>query len=420
MEASLELRYKKKLTLVTACVIIMYIVWTGVGWNCMAVYATGAIEDMGILRSQFMLTLTLCAVGHFLSCIFLFGPLHSKLGSRKYLIFPGILTVIGFLVLGSARGLAMLYLGGIMVGFGNSAFTMNMALILFTIWGFKNVGTMTAIAQTCGSVSGIVMAIVVGLLVNSVGWRTGWLITFIITGVVLIILLIIYKGDPESVGFKEYIDDLRAKRLEEQGAEAIAPHEDGISRNEMFKNPQCYVMIITYLLVGIIAYGVLANLPLFTSDFGYENFAASALSVGLIASAVMFTPIGMICDKLGSKHAITLCMICGIIAMILLTRSALPLPMLIIAALCAGVCYDGCLFVAGMSCKEAFGEKEYDKKVGIITGFDSLGVAFGPTILALFFDFSGSYNMGLYICIVVAIIIIFLIRYCTRKVQSKE
>ncbi len=420
MDSSLALKYKKISTRVMITMIIMYIVMTGIGWTTVTLYAQPIIEEWGILRSSFMLTVTLMSLGNTFMTIFFFGPINAKLGNKKQMLFPGILIVISFIFFTFAQNLAMLYIGGILFGVGISSLCYSMALTVFQTWGGQNLATKMGFIQTLGSVSGIVCTTVFGYIINSIGWRPSWGLTLIIHAVALAVMLVLYKGDPKDVGLKEYVDELSKQQTTaagEDGAEAVVMEEDGLSRKEMLRTPNYFMLIIGFCMLGLIVYGVLGNLVLFASDFGFTEISGTMLSVALITSAVFFTPGGRIADKLGSRWMVIICMICSIISMVILSRPAISLPVLVVAALLAGVAYDACLYVAGISCREAFGAKEYNKKVGLVAGFDSLGVSFGPTVLTLFFDFGGGYAMGLYIYIVMAVICMILIALGTRRAK---
>ncbi len=417
-KSSLDKLFKRKMSIIMFCMLFMYIIWTGIGWNTVTVYAPFVIEDWGIMRSSFMFSVTLISLGHSLTNIFFFGPLYSKLGTRKMFLFPGILAVICFIFYATAQNVFMLYIGGLLLGIGFASLCLSMASTTFNRWGGKNIATKMGIIQTGGAVSGMVFSIVFGNLIPVIGWRASWGITLVIHAVALVVLLVLYRGEPEDFGLKDYVEEIHKQEQEKSGvSETLSIEEDGLTRAQMLRTPNFYMLAVGFILLGIVAYGVLANLTLFAGDFGYGDIAARIFSVALIASAAYFTPGGWIADKFGSKVSVAISMCCTIIAVLILSRASLALPVLIVGALAAGVAYDGCLYIVTIACREAFGSKDFNKKVGILGGIDSIGVAIGPITMTLFYDLTGSYNLGLRVFLFVAIIVMILVFLGTRRAK---
>lgn len=72
-------RYAK---LAFACVCIAQVVWVGLGLSTLSLYANPITAEWGILRSQFMLTVTLAIVADTVVGSFFFGPLLDFIGTR--------------------------------------------------------------------------------------------------------------------------------------------------------------------------------------------------------------------------------------------------------------------------------------------------------------------------------------------------
>ena len=74
----------------------------------------------------------------------------------------------------------------------------------------------------------------------------------------------------------------------------------------------------------------------------------------------------------------------------------------------------------GVSIREAFGRKEFSKKMGTVTSFCLFGFAFGPTILNAFYDIAGTYQTGLMAMIATAVATIVLLFIATRRVEVAD
>lgn len=154
------------------------------------------------------------------------------------------------------------------------------------------------------------------------------------------------------------------------------------------------MLAMTYLLVGITGYGIMGNLPLIAIDYGYSADQGSIMSVALFFATVMMVPIGMVCDKFGSKWAITINMAGVAIAAIAFTAIELPLPMVFVCGALLGLAQTVINVPTGNSITEAFGNKDYSRKVGPARAFVPFGVAIGPPCSMFFMTRAGRMLRG--------------------------
>lgn len=385
-----------------ATICLCQMVFVGIGWNSIALYAAPITDEWGISRAAFMLTITLVAACNTLISMFLYGQLVEKLGLRKLIIIGGILTTAGFLCFSFASNIAMLYATGILFGCGCALLNNNIVNAVCNAWYAKNPGTYMSIASTFGSVAGIVAATAVAAVIASTGWRPSLIGIAIIFAVVTIICAALYKGTPAEVGVKA----IGADEVSEDGNEdVVALEETGPSYSEMLKSGKFWAVACLMFVVGIVGYAILANLPLIVGDYGYENLSGTALSVALAASAICLIPFGRVLDKFGSRVMIAICFACLIVAMALMLLGAVnSLPMVYVVAALVGAAYDMCMTAPGILVMDAFGRKDYAKKMGTVCGFCYAGIALAPTVMGLFYDLGGSYNVCYIAFIILAVI----------------
>lgn len=396
--------------LTTIC--IMQVIWVGIGWNTISLYAGPITGEWGITRAAFMLTITLVATCNTLISMFLYGQLVEKVGLRKLIVIGGILCTLGFAVFALAQNIAMLYLTGVLFGCGCALLNNNAVNAVCQAWYKKNTGTYMSIASTFGSVAGIVAATAVAALIAGVGWRPSlWIIAAIFV-VGLIVCPILYKGTPDELGVAPIGADEAAADASE---DASVSSYEGPTYSEMLKSGRFWLLALVMLIIGIVGYGILANLPVLAGDYGFEELSGTALSVALLASAIFLIPGGRILDKAGSAVMVAICFVFLIVAMVIMLAGTVNLAMLYVIAALVGAAYDMCLIGPGIIAMEAFGNREYAKKMGTLAGFCYAGVALAPTVLALFYDMSGSYSTAFAACIVLSIVGMVLIFPLTRN-----
>ncbi len=140
-----------------------------------------------------------------------------------------------------------------------------------------------------------------------------------------------------------------------------------------------------------------------TASLGYGRLAGTFLSVALIASALFFVPAGAIIDKMGTKWmvAIAVAFLGG--GFLLLLFGGTSLWMTYGAAALIGAASDACQLPFGISVREAFGSKEYSKKLGLISAFVFSALAFGPSLMTMFYDMTGDYRLAMEVFLVMGI-----------------
>ncbi len=383
---------------VSCCV--MFVVWSGVCWNTATLYADPIIGEWGIERSQFMVSLTLISLGNALVSLLAYGKLVDKFGIRKLIVAGGVLSVIAIAMFASAQNCTMLYIAGLLLGIGYAPFGSNTANVVVGSWFKKKNNTLVGVVQTCGSVAGIVFAVLMTSLISELGWRMSYWATMGVVILGTVICYLLYKGDPQELGDTPmYSSSPNISMCYDSGRKINL----GTSFGDMFRTPRFYCLIAGYLLVGIVGYAVLGSLALMASDFGYSNMAGMVVSIAMFSSAATMIAMGYLIDKIGSRWVVAMCIGCVVVAMVILLSGSVSSFMLCVSAVLVGIAYDATLIPIGASVREAFGERDYEKKLGFIGAFDYAGVAFGATILSLFYDANGNYQLGLIVFVGLAL-----------------
>lgn len=207
-------------------------------------------------------------------------------------------------------------------------------------------------------------------------------------------VMILYRGKPEELGERPMYEELNEEKEEK---------EDGIAYKDIFRTSQFYLLAAGYILVPMAAQGALSNLPLLTSSLGYEQLSGTFLSVALIASALFFVPAGAIIDKMGTKWMVALATAFLGNGFLLLLFGGTSLGMTYGASALIGAASDACQLPFGISVREAFGSREYSKKLGVISAFVFSALAFGPSLMTMFFDMTGDYRLAMEVFLIMGI-----------------
>lgn len=397
---------------------LMEIVWIGIIFNALSLFAAPVTEDWGIPRSGYMLVLTICPTCATIGS-FIYGAVLERMGTRKMITFASCLGIIGLVIFGLAQNVAMLYIAAVFLGMGCSFMNAQAVNAICQRWFKKNTATRISIANTCGSVAGIVSATVMAAVINAAGWHTSY---FILAGIGVIGLLVVvplYKGDPHELGVKAVGED---EAVQEGSADAgAAASETGLSYSDTMKTAKFWFVAIVMFVAGVAGYAVLANLPLIVSDFGFAEQSGMLLSTALLAAAVLAIPCGRILDKFGSAVMCVVCYGLFLISMIMLAMGMVNQVTVYLIAACVGAGYDFVLIAPGIVTLETIGSKDYAKKMGTVGGFTYAGVALGPTVMSLFFDLGGgTYETAYILFAILSIVVIILMFPMTKGGRKKQ
>lgn len=378
---------------------VMSLLWSGIEWYCMSLYADPVVTDLGISRTAFMFALSLMAGISATVSLTCFGFIEQRFGVRRLLIAGGILDTLAFLVLGLAQSLPVLYLGAILYGFGTSVTGYNMAATAVNHWFANRRGSMVGVANTVGCVSGIVFSPIIAALIAIAGWRMSFFICFALSAAGVLLVAFLYRGNPEDLGVEPlYSDGQEEAGFQEthvSAEEGDGEGRDGTSYSQAIRTSRFWILSLAYFVIGMASYGIMSTMALFAIDFGYSSLQGVAVSVSLVASATLLVPLGAVCDRFGSRWALTICCATAIIAALLLCAESLPAAAVFVASACSGAAYNSTIVPVSVSVREAFGAREYSKKLGFCAGCATVGISAGPTVTSMFFDLTGSYHMAL-------------------------
>lgn len=450
----------------------MAVVWTGLQYNCMNLYAAPVMEALHISRTQFMFVLSIPAVISATTSLFFFGAIEQRIGVRRMMVVGGTLNTLSFLSWTLMNSLWMLYLGGVLYGLGCGITAYTCVSAAVNIWFKQRIGTLVGAVNSLGSGAGIVFAIVIGWLITAVGWRYSFALSTVVSAAAVVACAVLYRGNPEDLGVPAmYADavgggtgtahgdaegvvgaargsgdagnaavlsaesaagrdasgnaaakangsvvestvsrDDSALPAQKRGAQAATATDD-LPFREALRKPRIWLLALGYFLLGTTTYALMSTLPLFALDFGFGDVQGQVVSASLFASALVMVPLGMLCDKAGTKWGLALIAVIVFAAAVLLRLPSLPLAAMLVVAVLAGAAYGACGVTVGVGVKEALGEVEFSKKLGVCSGCMYVGLAVGPVLTNSVYDALGSYApvLALYIGLAVAMTAIFFV-----------
>lgn len=408
------LQRQKKLSwgALLACTAVQ-IAFVGIGWGAISLFAAPVVEELGILRTQFMVVVSLVSGISGVVNFFVFGPATQKFGVKKFFLFSAAVSTIGWACMAMCHGVWLLWIGGFLAGVGMGGINGTMINTIVLQWFAKGQARYLSLACGTGALFGIFGSLAFGKLIYSIGWRFPMWIIVALGVIACIVIAVFYKGSPQENG-------LEPRFAGEESAEYEVSDEDGISPGMMWKTPQFYALGVAYILFAAAVWSVYQNMVLVMGDAGYTEVLGVVLSTALISQTCGFYFFAPIADKFGSKWLVTISELMLIVAILILNSSLPSFAICIVAAVLVGVA-SGCVQVPyGVSVREAFGSRKFNMKVGIIAGLIDAGASLGPVFVSSTYDINGSYTIGLISCLVFSVIAIILIFPGTKRVTKEK
>ena len=400
-----------------SAICIMSIMWTGIQYNCMNLYAAPVVEELGISRTQFMTVLSIPAVISAAISLFAFGPIENRLGIRRMMLVGGVLNTLAFASWMLMNSLPMLYLGGVLYGLGCGITAYTCISAAVNTWFKQRIGTLVGVANSLGNATGIVFSVLIATLIAAVGWRYSFAISTALSVLAVIACTALYRGSPQELGVPAMYEEAPTGMAqdgidgspEEPATPAAACPWWDQPFNHALRQPRLWLIALGYMLLGTTTYAIMSTLPLFALDLGFGQMQGLVVSISLFAATIAMVPLGMLCDKVGTKWGLAVAAVLMVAAALLFRMPALPFPAVAVAAACAGAAYSACGVTVGVGVKESLGEVDYSKKLGMCSGFMYVGLALAPTITNLVFDLTGTYAvvLGAYIVLAAVMVVVF-------------
>lgn len=382
-------------------------------WSAKSLYVVPITSALGITRSAFSLADTMRYVSTAIVNIF-FGYLVGKFGSKK-LICAGFIALTGAAVLyATANTVWVFYIGGVLLGIGLSWTSTTIVGYIVNKACKKNRGTIMGAVLAANGVSGAIMAQVVSYFINNTsnpfGYRKSYVLMAVVAAIMFVILLIFYR-EPKN----DETTEIPKKRA--HGTGWVGVGYDQAKRKAYF-----YYACVCILFTGFVLQGVSSVSAAHMSDVGLDGgYIATVVSVSSLALAAFKFINGFIYDRKGLRFTITVDCIAAVISMgclLFMKNSAWGMVLAMAYAVLSALSLPLETVMIPIYANDLFGDKSFSKVLGIFVSFNQIGYALGAPIINLFYDFTGSYQSSLLICIGIMLAVVALLQYvitCAHK-----
>ena len=321
------------------------------------------------------------------------GFMIDRVGPRLFLTAAGVITGIGWIGLGYASSLTMLYALYATAGFG-AALVYCGSMGIGMKWFADRRGFASGlVAAGYGSGSALFVPFVVALI-RDYDYKTAFLYTGIFQSV-LIIIAAQFLRNPVR-GEAPVAPPNRAK---------IRSHGEDFTSAEMLRTPHFYLLFFMAIMMGIGGLMTTAQVAPMAKSFGIDAaIVNTALVVNPLANGGGRLFWGWVSDHIGREKTMTIAFLLQALALVGVTQLGTS-PMLFIVTIALvyftwGEVYS--LFPA--ACGDFFGTKNASSNYAFIYSAKGVAAIAGGGLAALLFEKTGSWSYGFYGCAVLALI----------------
>ena len=338
------------------------------------------------------------------------GQLTDRIGPRRVIAGGAVLLAAGYLVLGSARSLVLVFVGLAVIapmGMSSSWVPANATVVR---WFTERRGLATGIVGSGGSAGGIVAPPIAAWLVQAYGWRVAVAVMAVVGAALMAVTASLFVRDPESIGQRP---DGRmpepAQRAPSRSLVASRPAAfvvQAVRRGEpaaenaatAWTAPQAWRSSVFWRIFGMFALTfVVVFVPFahgvqYARSLGFSPLAAagviSSVGVGGLVGRIVTGPLS---DRIDRRRAVMLALVVETLSFVGIAVSD-SLTLLYASAIAFGLSYGGSVAVFPALVADYFGRTHAGAIVGRVFATAGSMAAVGPYVAQLLLDATGGYG----------------------------
>ena len=287
----------------------------GVANNLSALHLIPVSGALGISRAQFSLAISASSLVGMLSTM-ISDAAAQRISSRILLAGSLLMTGVAYLMMSQVESYAVFFTGcvliGISVGFCGEVTNTR----ILSAWFHKHRGTVLGLVSSATAFGGSMVCILQTAAIERSGYKASFFLAaaMLIVGGIVAVLLV--RTHPAKMGRHPYGDGekLAYKKREHND------HWHGFSMKRLVRRPTFYMMIFGTLISNILPYLAFYVVVPHLQDMGLTSVQASSMqSILMLSLAGTKILAGYLCDKIGARKVMLICIGADAIALLLLT-----------------------------------------------------------------------------------------------------
>ncbi len=380
--------------------------------NSISLFTIPISESLGISRGLFSLTATARSTFGFLATL-ISGSVLMHLGYRKSIVLSLAIASTALAIVSGSNSFFMLMVGFSLFGFSDPVSILVGPAHIVRNWFHRHQGLILGAVTACTGLGGSLMNLILSRTIESSGWQSAFSLSAIMMAVLGVLLLILIRSRPSDMGLRPFGEG----QIQPQ-KQAHEDHWIGYSRKKMYRSASFYLMIIGTFLSCLFSYAMfIALVPHFCDQGMSAQSAADMQSILMLALAAVKVVCGFLCDWIGAKKVVLICLIATIAGLLLLSFVPAPSVALPVVILCA-ISLPLTAMIIPLISNTLFGYQAQPYCIGIFMGMVSIANMVAGLITNTVFDLTGSYVPAFRFFAIgtVAIFVLYLVIYrlCAR------
>ena len=380
----MKTRTKRPLSVWGAVILSSLMIFISLGFcsSAISIYTVPVTEALGISRSAYATTSSVRFITTALTNVF-FGTLVYRFGTKKLMLLGFGSLITSSVVCSFANGLPALLVGSVFLGIGISFTSTTMVGTIINRHCKKNTGTYLGIALAMNGIGAAIARTLLTPIINAheMGFKDSYRLVAVIMAALALVMLIFFRDADNEPG-------------------ASAPKKKGASF-KILNKPYIIVALVCVFFTGLILQSTNLIADPHFKDNGVElAMVTTIMSFHSIAISASKASIGFIYDKTGLRTSLLVCYGAVIIstpALLLVSPSVPGISLGFVYSLISAIAIPLQTVMIPIIVKELFGEKDFNKALGIFVAANTAGYAATP-VADLIFDATGSYDTWIVIC----------------------
>ena len=307
-------------------------------------------------------------------------------GPRNCLVAGVLALAAAAVLIGRVTEPWQLYAADAMLAFGWAGTSLGIITNTLGLWFDKKRGMAISLALNGASFGGIIGVPLLAAAIGSLGFADAMIAAAIAMVVLMVPIILIFVGPP-SIGSSAAIAAIKAD----------APSASQI-RSKAFRDAAFLTVSFAFALVLFAQVGFIVHLISFLDPvIGRERaaIAVALLTAMAMAGRVLFSTV---IDRLNQRLASAISFVSQAVALSIIINSRNDM-VLIAACALFGFSVGNLITLPSLIVQREFDPRSFGVLISLITAINQVTYAFGPGIVGLLRDASGSYALPFYGCI---------------------